>query len=154
MGGSKSAVLRAMRWAVGVAGCSVLVWAVAQSQVKSPLGSYLEISGQVIAPSTSQAINSTYDLEPFDTIRWTSYFDTRIASPFESEGELSLPAGHAWVAGSVKKPANTTLQWQVNGNWTETEPANGAPVTAVKWFYSTKFKTATGTIDKSRPLHN
>ncbi|MFD2452686.1 hypothetical protein [Ideonella paludis] len=64
-----------------------------------PLGSYLEISGQVIAPSTSQAINSTYDLEPFDTIRWTSYFDTRIASPFESEGELSLPpATHGWQA--------------------------------------------------------
>lgn len=148
MGGSKSAVFKAMRWAVGVAGCSALVWAVAQNQVKPP-ESYLEINGQVIAPSTSQAINSTYDLEPFDTVRWTSYFDTRIASPFESEGVISLPPGNSWVAGSVKRPANTTLEWQVNGAWSTTEPANGAPVTAVKWLYSTKFKAATGTIDKS-----
>ena len=149
MGWSDSAVLKAVRWGVGIAGCGILAWAVAQSVVKSPLGSYLEINGQVIAPSTSKAINSTHELEPSDTIRWTSYFDTRIASPFESEGLLTLPENHTWVAGSALKPANTSLQWQVNGTWTTTEPANGAAVTAVKWLYSTKFKTATGTIDKS-----
>jgi Tfp pilus tip-associated adhesin PilY1 len=127
----------------------MLAWAVAQSQVKSPLGSYLEINGQVIAPSTSKAINSTFDLEPFDTVRWTTSFNTRIASPFESEGLLTLPPGHSWVAGSVRKPANTTLQWQVNGNWTETEPANGASVTAVKWMLSYKFKGSTSTVNKA-----
>ncbi|MDZ7812408.1 MAG: PilC/PilY family type IV pilus protein [Ideonella sp.] len=146
---SKSAVVKVARWTIGLGSCGVLAWAVAQSVVKSPLGSYLEISGQVIAPSNSQAINSTYDVEPFDTIRWTSYFDTRIATPFESEGELTLPVGHTWVAGSVLKPANTALLWQVSNAWTDKEPASGSAVTAVKWLYSTKFKTATGTIDKS-----
>ncbi|MBQ0935682.1 pilus assembly protein [Ideonella paludis] len=137
------------RVALGAAACGALVWAVAQNAVKSPLGSYLEINGQVIAPSTSKALNSTYDLEPFDVVRWTASFNTRIASPFESEGLINLPPGHTYVVGSVRKPANTTLQWQVNGAWTDIEPANGAAVTAVKWLYSTKFKTATGTVDKS-----
>ncbi|MDZ7812407.1 MAG: PilC/PilY family type IV pilus protein [Ideonella sp.] len=126
-----------------------MAWAVAQSAVKSPLGSYLEINGQVIAPATSKALNSTYDLEPFDVVRWTSFFNTRIASPFESEGLLTLPPGHTWVSGSVRKPSNTSLMWQVANAWTDVEPPQGAAVTAVKWVYSTKFKTATGTIDKS-----
>jgi hypothetical protein len=132
-----------------VATFGLIAWAVAQSQVTSKLGSYLELGGQVIAPSTSSAINSTYDLEPFDVVRWTTYFNTRINSPFETEGVLTLPPGHTWVAGSVRKPANTSIQWQVNGAWTDKEPATGAAVTAVKWFLSFKFQAATSIIDKS-----
>lgn len=142
-----------LRWlkrglvAAGAAG--MLAWALAQSQVNSVIGSYLELGGQVIAPLSSPTINSTNDVSGGDQVRWTTYFNTRIASPFEAEGMLTPPANHTWVRGSALMPSNTTMEWRVSGSWTATEPADAAAVSAVRWLTTTRFKGATTTVNKA-----
>ncbi|MFD2452655.1 pilus assembly protein [Ideonella paludis] len=113
-----------------------VVWVAAQSQVTSPIGSYLELGGQVTGPAASPTLNSTLDLSGNDQVRWTSYFQSKLDGPHESEGVLDIPPGHTWLAGSVRKPAHVSLQWSVNGQWVSTEPAQGALVTQVKWSYT------------------
>ena len=144
--------LRASSWARGVLAASsvgALAWALAQSQVTSEIGSFLEYGGQVIGPVGSPTYGSTNDVNGSDIVRWTSYFNSRLASPFEAEGTVNLPANHTWVAGSALRPANTSLEWKVGNSWTSTEPANGTVVSSVRWVMSSKFKGATSTISKA-----
>ncbi len=128
---------KAWQRAAKLAGLGLLVgtvvWVAAQSQASSPIGSYLELGGQVTGPAASPTLNSTLDLTGDDQVRWTSYFQSKLDGPQETEGVLDIPPGHTWVAGSVRKPANASMQWLVNGQWTSTEPANGSAVTQVKW---------------------
>ncbi|MDZ7814231.1 MAG: hypothetical protein U5L74_14515 [Ideonella sp.] len=110
-----------------------MAWVAAQSQVTTPIGSYLELGGQVVAPANSPTLNSTLDLSGQDQVRWTSYFQSKLDGPQDTEGVLDIPPGHTWVAGSVRKPANASMQWLVNGQWASSEPAQGSAVTQVKW---------------------
>ncbi len=140
-----------LRWLAAACLLGVLAWAVAQSQASSVIGSYLELQGQVVGPATSPTLNSTLDVSGGDTVRWTHFMNSRLESPFEAEGVHTLPDSNTWVRGSLKKPSTVKAQWQVNGQWTETEPADGTAVTAVKWnqrpMYEATFSTTTSAVD-------
>ena len=140
-----------LRWLAAAGLVGMLAWAVAQSQATSVIGSYLELQGQVVGPATSPTLNSTLDVSGGDTVRWTHFMSSRLESPFEAEGLQTLPEGNTWVRGSLKKPATAKAQWQVNGQWTESEPAEGTAVTAVKWnqrpMYEAEFSAAASAVD-------
>lgn len=126
-----------------------LAWALAQSQVTSEIGSFLEYGGQVIGPPGTPTLGSTNDVNGSDIVRWTSYVSSRIESPFEAVGTVTLPANHTWAEGSALRPANTTLEWNVGNTWTATEPPGGTVVREVRWVMSSKFKGATSTVSKA-----
>ena len=131
-----------MRWQQGVRWVKALVvgalaagvwWAVAQSQVRPPEGGFLELGAQVTGPVGTPTLYSTDDVSGGDVVRWTSYAQSRLTAPFDTEGELTLPPGQTWVSGSLKAPPNTSLKWKVNGAWVGNEPASGTAVSAVAW---------------------
>ena len=131
-----------MRWQVlarvvkgiGVGALAATVWwAVAQSQATSPKGGFLELGAQVTGPVGTPTLYSTDDVSGSDQVRWTSYSQSRLAAPFDTDGELTLPPGQTWISGSLKSPLNTSIKWKVNGSWVSAEPANGTAVSAVAW---------------------
>jgi hypothetical protein len=138
---------RPMPWAIGAAGCTVLAWSVAQTTPVPPvIGSYLELAGQVVAPSTSSSINSTYNISGNDKIQWTTYLQSRNTEPHFVWGEQLLPAGHTWSAGQVIAPPQTTMEYRVGTAWQLVEPNEGAAVTAVKWSMAPMVKITFGGI--------
>jgi hypothetical protein len=101
-------------------------------------GSYLGVVGQVVAPSSADNLNSTDAISSGDTVQWTNFFQSKLASPFKSIGVVTLPADFKWVNGSVVVPAKTTLRYFCASGcaavgWTAIEPTTGAIVTKVEW---------------------
>ncbi len=123
------------------------------AQAQSVPGSSLDLRGQVVAPSNSPTLYSTNDLSGNDHVRWTTYLQARIASPWEGEAQLTLPSGNAWTRGGAVAGANYSTQWKVGGSWTGTEPSAGTPVSAVKWsidpMYQVEYQPISSAVDFS-----
>jgi Neisseria PilC beta-propeller domain len=102
-------------------------------------GSTLGIAGQVVASATGNStLNGIDTIGAGDTVQWTNYFQSKLASPFKSIGVVTMPAGFKWVNGSVVVPPKTTLRYCTavscaNGGWSDSEPATGTVVTFVEW---------------------
>ncbi len=131
---------------VGLAGiCAGSVHAQAVSGSSSDLGS------QVVGPATSPTLHSTYDLSGNDRVRWTTYLQPRLNSPWQGQALLTLPAGNSWVTGGAVAASNYVPQWQVGGSWTSSEPASGTAVSAVKWqvnpMYMPSYSPIAGAVD-------
>ncbi|MDZ7814398.1 MAG: hypothetical protein U5L74_15470 [Ideonella sp.] len=73
---------------IALAGASTLMWSVAQNQAAPVVtGSSLNMGGQVVAPANSPTLNSTFSISPDDEVKWITYLQARIGSPFEAIGE-------------------------------------------------------------------
>jgi hypothetical protein len=140
---------------IAVMGVSTIMWSVAQSQA-APIqtGSTLAMRGQVVGPATSPTLNSTYSITPEDDVKWITYIQSRIGSPFEAIGETSfqnsLPGSgdFKWIRGKLVLPPKVSFEWFVKGSgWTTTEPATGTPVTKVKWKMEPMVKVDFGVVN-------
>jgi Neisseria PilC beta-propeller domain len=110
--------------------CSTVL---AQGSQTLPSGSFLSFKAQVVAPATSPTINSTHAISSNDFVLWTAYFQSKMTSPSQSDGEVTLPANFKWQKGTFLAPRNTTLRWRVGGNWQNQEPETGVVVAQVGW---------------------
>ncbi|MFD2451047.1 pilus assembly protein [Ideonella paludis] len=126
--------------AIALMGVSTIMWSFAQSQaLPAQTASTVDMRGQVIGPATSPTLNSTYSITRLDDVKWITYLQSRIGSPFEATGETSFenPLGTGdfkWIQGKLVVPPNMSFEWFVKGSgWTTTEPTTGTPVTRVKW---------------------
>ena len=99
----------------------------------STIGSFISLSGQVVAPKTSASYGSTYGLSAGDQVQWTNFYASHLSGPYTISGTQFMPDNYTWVQGSVLAPPNTAMKWMVNGAWVNSEPGNGAVVTQVQW---------------------
>lgn len=101
-------------------------------------GSYLGVVGQVVSPSPAANLNSTDAISSGDTVQWTNYFQSKLASPYKSTGVVTVPTNFSWVHGTIVAPASTTLRYYCTSGcavvgWNTDDPATGATVTLVEW---------------------
>lgn len=113
------------------------------------IGSHVRLDGQVVAPSTSPTLNSTYDVTGGDTVRWLQYFKSRHPTPWVADGEQTIPTGHRWQSGSMRLPPNTTPRWKVDTAWTAAEPSGTVNLTAVGWHIDPMLRIDFSTTEKS-----
>ncbi len=120
-----------LKYFLAVAACCSAI--LAQASQTLPSGSSLGLKAQVTGPLSSTTLNSTYAISSNDFVQWTAYFQSKMTSPFESDGVMTLPADFKWQNGSVFAPANTVLRWNIGGVWQTNEPPTGAVVAKVGW---------------------
>lgn len=145
--------------AVAAALCSCTVfWTLAQDkQAPVPVGSSLDMGGQVVAPANSTTLNSTFSVSGDDEVKWITYLQSRLGSPFEAMGESTFLEANTpstnfkWIKGKLLLPPKTSFEWFVNGSgWTNAEPATGTVVTKVRWKMDPQHKVEFGVISESK----
>ena len=140
---------------IALAGASTLMWSVAQNQAAPVItGSSLTMGGQIVAPANSPTLNSTFSISGDDEVKWITYLQSRIGSPYEAIGESNFLEANTpstnfkWINGKLVLPPKTSFEWFVNGSgWTTTEPASGTVVTKVKWKMEPMVKVDFGVVN-------